>query len=76
MGKEYTNVTLPIDLIERADYIVKKGLYSSRSEFVKDAVRRLVVFFEDKEDKDIEIFKEENERLKKRIEEFEKKHGE
>lgn len=38
----YVSVSIPIDMIEQIDKIVKsgKGGYRSRAEFIKDAVRR------------------------------------
>ena len=44
MVKQYTNIALPYDLIERINQIVNKaGMgYKSRGEFVKEAVRNLL----------------------------------
>jgi len=33
-------VSLPIEMLEKIDEVVKKYPYSSRADFVKDAVRR------------------------------------
>ncbi len=40
----YTNISLPKDLAEKIDKIIQKSKkgYKTRSEFVKDAVRRLL----------------------------------
>jgi len=40
----YTNVALPVDLINQIDEVIrKKGMgYKSRGEFVKEAVRNLL----------------------------------
>ena len=42
--RRYTNVALPVDLIEQIDTVIKKkGMgYKSRGEFVKEAVRNLL----------------------------------
>jgi metal-responsive CopG/Arc/MetJ family transcriptional regulator len=42
--KRYTNVALPVDLIEQIDNVIKKkGMgYKSRGEFVKEAARNLL----------------------------------
>ncbi|MFX1516285.1 MAG: ribbon-helix-helix domain-containing protein [Promethearchaeota archaeon] len=40
--KEYMNVGVPMSLVKEIDSIVAEGLYSSRSEFMKDAIRRLI----------------------------------
>ena len=44
--KEYSAVNIPMELINKIDETLKNGYYSSRSEFVKDAVRRLLLFYE------------------------------
>jgi len=40
----YTNVALPVDLVEQIDRVIKKkGMgYKSRGEFVKEATRNLL----------------------------------
>ena len=49
MTKEYSAVNIPMELIVKIDNILKRGYYSSRSEFVKDAVRRLILYYENME---------------------------
>ncbi|MHA2032134.1 MAG: ribbon-helix-helix domain-containing protein, partial [Candidatus Kariarchaeaceae archaeon] len=44
--KEYSAVNIPMDLIKKIDKTLKNGFYSSRSEFVKDAIRRLILYYE------------------------------
>lgn len=43
--RRYTNIALPDDLIERIDKIIKDSDlgYKSRGEFVKEAVRKLLI---------------------------------
>ena len=38
----YKTIRLPTKLIDQVDEIVKSSDYSSRAEFVKDAIRRLI----------------------------------
>ena len=40
---ETMQVRLTVDLIKMVDRLVEQGIYSSRSEAVRDAVRKLVV---------------------------------
>ena len=40
---EITPVRLPETLIEEVDSLVKKGYYSSKSDVIRDAVRRLLL---------------------------------
>lgn len=41
MGK-WTTVSITTDLLDQVDEIVEKTSYASKSEFVRDAVRRLI----------------------------------
>lgn len=43
--RRYTNVALPDELIERIDNIIQNDCmgYKSRGEFVKEAVRKLLI---------------------------------
>ncbi|MFQ5759283.1 MAG: ribbon-helix-helix domain-containing protein [Candidatus Bathyarchaeia archaeon] len=42
MNRKHTTVSFPLDLAERIDRVLSKGGYQSRSDFVRDAVRRLL----------------------------------
>ena len=44
MRKKYTNVAIPTDLVEQVDKVVKKSKlgYTSRAQFVIEAVRRKI----------------------------------
>ena len=48
-GRDYTTVNIPLDTAEKIDRIIVEEGYSSRSEFVRDAVRQLLKKFEKKE---------------------------
>jgi Arc/MetJ-type ribon-helix-helix transcriptional regulator len=39
-GKEYTTVHIPKALVVAIDKVLEAGAYASRSEFVKEAIRR------------------------------------
>jgi len=43
MTQDYVTVKIPVDLADRVDDVLKRLGYSSRAEFTKDAVRRLLV---------------------------------
>ncbi len=43
MTTEIAQARLPTGLIKEMDSLVKKGMYSNRSDVIKDAVRRLVL---------------------------------
>ena len=38
--RDYTTMSIPLSLAERIDRVLKKEGYQSRSDFVRDAVRR------------------------------------
>jgi len=40
--RDYTTVSIPIDLAIKIDQVVKKGGYQNRADFVRDAIRRLL----------------------------------
>jgi len=44
MGKEWITIKLPKDLVDRIDNLIESGRYgyTSRADFVSDAVRRLL----------------------------------
>lgn len=42
MATETVPAKITSELVKRMDELVKKGLYCSRSELVRDAVRRLI----------------------------------
>jgi Arc/MetJ-type ribon-helix-helix transcriptional regulator len=44
-------------MIERIDQLVEAGVYSNRSEVIRDATRRLVIEFSGKRDLAIEVRK-------------------
>ena len=41
-GRDYTTVNIPLDVAHQIDAVLATHGYSSRSEFVRDAVRRLL----------------------------------
>ena len=43
MTMSVTQVRLPKGLIEEVDRLVEKGLYSSKSDVIRDAIRKLVL---------------------------------
>lgn len=46
MNRKHTTASIPLDLAERVDRVLIRGGYQSRSDFVRDAVRRLLREFE------------------------------
>ncbi len=44
---DYVNIKIPKSLGEKIDHVLKRGHYTSRAEFVKDAVRRRLEAFKD-----------------------------
>lgn len=43
--RDYTTVSIPIDLAQRIDKMLGKG-YQNRADFVRDAIRRLLDILE------------------------------
>ncbi|MCL1977296.1 MAG: ribbon-helix-helix domain-containing protein [Candidatus Bathyarchaeota archaeon] len=37
--RDYTTVSIPLDLMNKIDNALKKGGYQNRSDFVRDAIR-------------------------------------
>ena len=47
--RDYTTVSIPIDLAEKIDKIAREKGYQNRADFVRDAIRRLLEDLERKE---------------------------
>ena len=43
MNMEVTQVRLPVGIIKEVNKLVNKGLYSNKSDVIRDAVRKLVL---------------------------------
>ena len=39
-------VDIPIAIVERVDALIERGLFKNRSDFIREAVRRLIVEYE------------------------------
>lgn len=44
MAMELMQVRLPQGIIEQVDSMVKKGIYASKSDFIRDAIRRHILY--------------------------------
>lgn len=42
MDRRHTTVSVPLELAEHIDRVLRKGGYQNRSDFVRDAVRRFL----------------------------------
>ena len=49
LGKMDVHAHLPVGLIERVDRFVLRGLYSTRTEFISEALRKRIEELEEKE---------------------------
>lgn len=47
--RDWTTVSIPVDLAEKIDKIAKEKGYNNRADFVRDAIRRLLEDLEKKE---------------------------
>jgi len=41
--QNYTTISIPISLAEKIDKAIEKGLYSNRPDFVRAAIRKLLM---------------------------------